>query len=96
MGQKDGEKWTAAVDSQPALPKSDRLLGAPARSPARQAPHTDPNRTPMPTTISPTISPPKARFVELLQELFQLNQPEPDLGLYRIVRARSKELGRLE
>jgi len=26
MGQKDGEKWTAAVDSQPTLPKSDRLL----------------------------------------------------------------------
>ena len=28
MGQKDGEKWTAAVDLQPTLPKSDRLLGA--------------------------------------------------------------------
>ncbi len=27
MGQKDGEKWTAAVDSQPTLPKSDRLPG---------------------------------------------------------------------
>jgi len=27
MGQKDGEKWTAAVDSQPTLPKPDRLLG---------------------------------------------------------------------
>jgi len=27
MGQKDGEKWTAAVTSQPTLPKSDRLLG---------------------------------------------------------------------
>ena len=26
MGQKDGEKWTAAVDFQPTLPKSDRLL----------------------------------------------------------------------
>ena len=26
MGQKDGEKWTAAVDSQPTLPKPDRLL----------------------------------------------------------------------
>jgi len=26
MGQKDGEKWTAAVDSQPMLPKPDRLL----------------------------------------------------------------------
>ena len=26
MGQKDGEKWTAAVDSQPTLPESDRLL----------------------------------------------------------------------
>ena len=25
MGQKDGEKWTAAVDLQPTLPKSDRL-----------------------------------------------------------------------
>jgi len=29
MGQKDGEKWTAAVDSQPTLPKSDRLLETP-------------------------------------------------------------------
>jgi hypothetical protein len=27
MGQKDGEKWTAAVDLQPTLSKSDRLLG---------------------------------------------------------------------
>ena len=26
MGQKDGEKWTAAVDLQPTLPKSDSLL----------------------------------------------------------------------
>ena len=26
MGQKDGEKWTAAAASQPTLPKSDRLL----------------------------------------------------------------------
>ena len=28
MGQGDGEKWTAAVDLQPTLPKSDRLLGS--------------------------------------------------------------------
>jgi SulP family sulfate permease len=27
MGQKDGEKWTAAVNLQPTIPKSDRLLG---------------------------------------------------------------------
>ena len=26
MGQKDGEKWTAAADSQPTISKSDRLL----------------------------------------------------------------------
>ncbi|MEY4561035.1 MAG: hypothetical protein RLZZ618_312, partial [Pseudomonadota bacterium] len=26
MGQKDGEKWTPAVDLQPTLSKSDRLL----------------------------------------------------------------------
>jgi hypothetical protein len=26
MGQKAGEKWTAAVDLQPTIPKSDRLL----------------------------------------------------------------------
>ena len=26
MGQKDGEKWTAAVGLQPATPKSDSLL----------------------------------------------------------------------
>ena len=30
MGQKDGEKWTAAVDLQPTIPKSDRLLALPA------------------------------------------------------------------
>ena len=28
MGQKDGKKWTAAVDLQPTIPKSDRLLAA--------------------------------------------------------------------
>ena len=27
MGQKDGEKWTAAVNLQPTIPKPDRLLG---------------------------------------------------------------------
>ena len=26
MGQEAGEKWTAAVDLQPTIPKSDRLL----------------------------------------------------------------------
>ena len=30
MGQKDGEKWTAAVDLQPTIRKSDRLLDLPA------------------------------------------------------------------
>jgi len=28
MGQEAGEKWAAAVDLQPTIPKSDRLLGA--------------------------------------------------------------------
>ena len=28
MGQKDGEKWTAAADLQPTISKSDRLLGS--------------------------------------------------------------------
>ncbi len=28
MGQKDGEKWTAADDLQPATPKSDSLLAS--------------------------------------------------------------------
>ncbi len=28
MGQKDGEKWTAAANLQPTIPKSDRLLEA--------------------------------------------------------------------
>jgi hypothetical protein len=28
MGQKDGEKWTAAVNLQPTIPKSDMLLAA--------------------------------------------------------------------
>ncbi len=27
MGQKAGEKWTAAAKLQPTFPKSDRLLG---------------------------------------------------------------------
>jgi len=35
MGQKDGEKWTAAANLQPTISKSDRLLGRPA--PAVQA-----------------------------------------------------------
>ena len=30
MGQKDGEKWTAAVDLQPTISKSDSLLGQPS------------------------------------------------------------------
>ena len=38
------------------------------------------------------MNPQKTRFVELLEELFQLNQPELDFGLYRIVHARSKEI----
>ena len=38
------------------------------------------------------MTPQKARFVELLEELFQLNQPELDFGLYRIVHARSQEI----
>ena len=38
MGQKDGEKWTAVVDLQPTLPKSDRLL-------ERHASADDPTRT---------------------------------------------------
>ncbi|TXD14599.1 hypothetical protein FUT63_09150 [Extensimonas vulgaris] len=29
MGQEDGKKWAAAAHSQPTIPKSDRLLGAP-------------------------------------------------------------------
>jgi len=28
MGQEGGEKWTAAVDLQQTIPKSDRLLDA--------------------------------------------------------------------
>ena len=28
MGQEAGEKWAAAVDLQPTIPKSDRLPGA--------------------------------------------------------------------
>ena len=37
MGQKDGEKWTAAVDSQPTLPKPDRLLVATSLDPLHVA-----------------------------------------------------------
>ena len=33
MGQKDGEKWTAAVDSEPTLPKPDSLLEQSALAP---------------------------------------------------------------
>jgi len=29
MGQKDGEKWTAAADLQPTISKSDSLLDEP-------------------------------------------------------------------
>jgi SulP family sulfate permease len=28
MGQKDGEKWIAAANLQPTIPKSDRLLAS--------------------------------------------------------------------
>ncbi|WP_372826389.1 response regulator [Polaromonas sp.] len=41
MGQKDGEKWTAAVDLQPTIPKSDRLLAAEALVPAAR--HVSPS-----------------------------------------------------
>ena len=34
MGQKYGEKWTAAVDLQPTIPKSDRLLELSRNRPA--------------------------------------------------------------
>ena len=37
MGQKDGERWTAAVDLQPTIPKSDRLLKRPAQDAAGEA-----------------------------------------------------------
>ncbi|MEY4561622.1 MAG: hypothetical protein RLZZ618_899, partial [Pseudomonadota bacterium] len=40
MGQKDGEKWTAAVDLQPTLSKSDRLLGSLALKPPLRTPPT--------------------------------------------------------
>ena len=43
MGQKAGEKWTAAAKLQPTFPKPDRLLGGPLRPPA------DPDR--MATTL---------------------------------------------
>ena len=33
MGQKGGEKWTAAVDLQPTISKSDRLLDRTPRKP---------------------------------------------------------------
>ena len=46
MGQKDGEKWTAAANLQPTLPKSGRLLGARWTSDAkyRSMYSTTPNR----------------------------------------------------
>lgn len=37
------------------------------------------------------MTPQKTRFVDLLEDLFQLNQPGLGFGLYRIVHARSKE-----
>jgi hypothetical protein len=33
MGQTSGEKWTAAADLQPTLPKSDKLLGMVFKTP---------------------------------------------------------------
>jgi adenine-specific DNA-methyltransferase len=37
---------------------------------------------------------PREKFIELLDELFQLNQPELDFGLYRILHARAREIRR--
>ena len=34
----------------------------------------------------------KKKFIELLHELFQLNQPELDFGLYRIMHAKSDQI----
>ena len=55
MGQKDGEKWTAAVDLQPALPKPDRLLGfspASKRLPVTMAALVG-------ASVQPTTAPPR-------------------------------------
>ncbi len=34
----------------------------------------------------------KEKFINLLHELFQLNQPELDFGLYRIMHAKSEQI----
>jgi len=44
MGQKDGEKWTAAVDSQPTLPKPDSLQGGDHNSPMPELPEVEVTR----------------------------------------------------
>lgn len=36
----------------------------------------------------------KQRFIDLLHELFQLDKPELDFGLYRIMHAKSDQLSR--
>jgi adenine-specific DNA-methyltransferase len=41
-----------------------------------------------------TVANRRARLVELLRELLQLNQPDLDFGLYRIMNARSAEIER--
>ena len=49
MGQKDGEKWTAAVDLQPTIHKSDRLLDVKWRSDIRESGNVRRNARQQPT-----------------------------------------------
>ena len=40
IGQKDGKKWAAAVNLQPTIPKSDRLLGSSIEGPLADRTHS--------------------------------------------------------
>lgn len=40
----------------------------------------------------PQVNPQQAKLLNLLRELFQLNQPDLDFGLYRIMHAKSQEI----
>ncbi len=56
MGQKDGEKWTAAVDLQPTIPKPDRLLQAAPRQAVLLYPDSPQDRAlglPTPPALEP-------------------------------------------
>ncbi len=91
MGQKDGEKWTAAVDLQPTILLPRRLLGATVRdNPGMTTPHTHP-ATPLSTRDTTRIDDTRISAVRplitpaLLEEWLPV--PEDALALVEASRA---------